>query len=134
MPRKGPYTFEKPFSGQHDRLREKRLNLWPEKFITPKLSSKTVRPEPTSPSFRFDIATKDGHPVGTCPPNSGGCVIYFSNPFIAITLPDIPNQYVNHDTLTCTIKRTVVTGTYGCQTAKLPIHHLHRHRRARSGQ
>ena len=45
-------------------------------------------------------------------------MIYFSNPFIAITLPDIPNQYVNHDTLTCTIKREVVTGTYGCQTAK----------------
>ena len=75
-------------------------------------------PAPTSPSFSFYIATEDGHRVGTCPPNSGGCVIYFSNPFIAITLPDIPNQYVNHDTLTCTIKQTVVTGTYGCQTAK----------------
>ena len=74
--------------------------------------------EPTGPSYSFHIATEDGHPVGTCPPNSGGCVIYFSNPFIAITLPDIPNQYVNHDTLTCTIKRTVITGTYGCKTAK----------------
>ena len=45
-------------------------------------------PTPTSPSFSFYIATEDGHRVGTCPPNSGGCVIYFSNPFIAITLPD----------------------------------------------
>lgn len=74
-------------------------------------------PEPTGQSFKFNIATEDGHPVGTCPPNSAGCVIYFSDPFIAITLPDIPNQYVNHDTLTCTIKRKVITGTYCCQSA-----------------
>ena len=71
------------------------------------------KPEPQSASFSFYISTEDRHPVGTCPTNSGGCLIYFSNPFIAITLPDIPNRYVNHDTLTCTIKRTVVTGTYG---------------------
>ena len=75
-------------------------------------------PEPPKASFRFHIATEDGHPVGACPPNSAGCAIYFSNPFIAITLPDIANQYVNHDTLTCTIKRTVITGTYLCQTSK----------------
>ena len=75
-------------------------------------------PAPTGPSCLFYIATEDGHPVGACPPNSGGCVIYFSNPFVAITLPDIPNQYVNHATLTCTIKRTVITGKYGCQTSK----------------
>ena len=75
-------------------------------------------PEPQNLSHTFNIATKDGHPVGACLPNSGGCVIYFSNPFIAITLPDIPNQYVNHNTLTCTIKKTVTTGTYGCQASK----------------
>ena len=75
-------------------------------------------PEPVGANFSFHIATEDGHPVGTCPPNSGGCVIYFTNPYIAITLPDIPNQYVNHDTLYCTKKSAVVTGKYPCQTAK----------------
>ena len=45
-------------------------------------------------------------------------MIYFTNPFITITLPDIPNQYVNHDTLDCTIKSTVITGKYACQTSK----------------
>jgi hypothetical protein len=81
-------------------------------------------PEPIAPSFSFKIATEDGHPVGTCPSNSAGCLIDFINPFgfgppvfIQITLPDIPN-HVNQDTLKCTIKRTVVTGTYGCQTSK----------------
>jgi hypothetical protein len=73
-------------------------------------------PEPNGSSFYFDIATEDGHPVGTCPPNSPGCIIDITNPFISITLPDIPNQYYNHDTLTCTIKSIVYTGTYGCQT------------------
>ena len=75
-------------------------------------------PEPTTQSFSFNIATEDGRPVGSCPPNSAGCVIYFDNPILTITLPDIPDQYVNHDTLYCSIKSTVVTGTYGCQTSK----------------
>jgi hypothetical protein len=75
-------------------------------------------PIPTHPAFHFNIATEDGQPVGACPPNSAGCEIYFANPFLAITLPDIPNQYLNHDTLTCTITKVVVTGIYGCQTAK----------------
>ncbi len=65
-------------------------------------------PEPTGYSYSFNIATEDGQPVGTCPPNSPGCFIYFNSPFLAITLPDIPNQYFNHDTLSCTIKSTVV--------------------------
>jgi hypothetical protein len=75
-------------------------------------------PEPTTPSYSFDIATENGQAVGTCPPNSAGCVIHFSNPLISITLPDIPNQYVNHDTVSCTIKGSLITGTYGCQTSK----------------
>jgi hypothetical protein len=72
------------------------------------------KPEPQSLSFAFYITTEDGHPVGTCPPNSSGCAIYFINPFIAITLPDIPNQYSNHNTLTCTIESTKGTGIRGC--------------------
>lgn len=50
------------------------------------------------------------------------CIASLSNPpFVRVRtcFPGlsfcIPNQYVNHDTLTCTIKRTVVTGTYRCQ-------------------
>jgi len=74
--------------------------------------------EPTTSSFTFHMHTEDGRPVGTCPPNSAGCVIYFNSPFITVTLPDIPDAYANHDTLTCTIKGTVVTGTYRCTTAK----------------
>jgi hypothetical protein len=68
-------------------------------------------PEPQNRPHTFKIATEDGR----CPTE---CVIYFSDPFIAITLPDIPNQYVNHNTLTCTIKKVVITGTYGCKTAR----------------
>src|SRR3974390_14991 len=75
-------------------------------------------PEPTAASFTFDIATEDGRPVGTRPPHSAGCFISSTNPVITITLPDIPNEYVNHNTLACTIKGTVVTGKYGCQTSK----------------
>jgi len=74
------------------------------------------KPEPQSLNFHFNIATENGHPVGTCP---APCKIHFSNSsFIAITLPDIPNQIQNQDTLICTIKSTAHTGTYGCQTSK----------------
>src|SRR5215469_4251450 len=76
------------------------------------------KPEPQSLNFHFNIATEDGHPVGTCPANSAGCLIRFTNSFIAITLPDIPNPSKNQDTLICTIKSTTHTGIYGCQTSK----------------
>jgi len=56
--------------------------------------------------------------VGTCPPNSAGCILYFNSAFISVTLPDIPNQYVNHNTLNCAISSTVVKGKYGCLTGK----------------
>ena len=55
------------------------------------------KPEPQSLTFNFYIATEDGRAVGACPSNSGGCRIYVRDPYgVAITLPDIPNQYVNH--------------------------------------
>jgi hypothetical protein len=77
------------------------------------------KPEPQRSSFSFDIATEDGHPVGTCPSNSAGCKIDVAYPYgVAITLPDIPNQYLNHDTITCTITHVVITGKYGCHAAK----------------
>ena len=88
--------------------------------FNPTFFTNTNQPNPTPiyPSFSFYVATENGHHVGTCPPNTAGCKVYFANPFIAITLPDIPNDYVNHDTINCTITRTVVIGKYGCQTAK----------------
>jgi hypothetical protein len=77
------------------------------------------KPEPQSNTFNFLITTEDWKPVGACAANSGGCRIYFSSPYgIAITLPDIPNRYVNHQTITCTITKIVVTGKYGCQGLK----------------
>lgn len=76
------------------------------------------RPEPTGTSYSFDIQTEDGQPVGTCSLNSPGCILFFNVPHIAITLPDIPDQYYNHETLSCTVKSTVTTGKFGCTTAK----------------
>lgn len=82
-------------------------------------NSNLPRPEPQSSIFNFYILTEDGNPVGMCPPNSAGCRVYVTSPStVAITLPDIPDAYVNHDTIVCAITKIVVTGRYKCRAAK----------------
>ena len=82
-------------------------------------NSNQPKPEPQSNTYNFNIVTEDGLPVGTCSANSGGCKVYVNYPYgVAITLPDIPNQNVNHETIACTVTKVVITGKFGCPVAK----------------
>ena len=82
-------------------------------------NSNQPKPEPQSNTYNFNVVLEDGKPVGACSPNSGGCRIYVNYPYgVAITLPDIPNQYVNHETIACTITKIVITGKSGCPTPR----------------
>ena len=80
-------------------------------------NSNQPNPEPQSNLYFFKVVLEDGKPVGACPP--GVCRISVNYPYgVAITLPDIPNQHVNHETIACTITKIVITGKFGCPTAR----------------